>query len=96
MRVDKPRLFGKLSVSLILYQGGSSTTIRLYVTKERKAFLCGTKLVVFNQIIKFKMKTLEEICEAKVEQEFLEYSYVEGERLKELIKNSPDRLKGLF
>ncbi len=42
------------------------------------------------------MKTLEEICEAKVEQEYLEYSYVEGERLKELIKNSPDGLKGLF
>lgn len=42
------------------------------------------------------MKTLEETCEAKVEQEYLEYSYVEGERLKELIKNSPDGLKGLF
>lgn len=36
MRVDIPRPLGKLSVSLILYQGGSSTTIRLYVTKERK------------------------------------------------------------
>ena len=40
MRVDTPRPLGKLSVSLILYQGGSSTTIRLYVI-NRIICLCG-------------------------------------------------------
>lgn len=46
-------------------------------------------------LVYFK-ENIGEICEAKVEPEYLDYTYVEGERLKELIKNSPDGLKGLF
>lgn len=46
-------------------------------------------LVYFNE-------NIGEICEAKVEPEYLDYTYIEGERLRELIKNSPDGLKGIF
>ncbi len=58
--------------------------------------------VVSNVIIKGKIELVffnenkGEICKARVEPKYLEYSYVEGERLEELIKNSPDGLKGLF
>lgn len=40
-------------------------------------------------------ENIGEIREVKVVSEYLEYSYVEGDRLKELIKNSPVGLKGL-
>lgn len=47
------------------------------------------QLVYFNEL-------LGEICEANIEPRYLDYSYVEGERLKKLIENSPDGLKGIF
>lgn len=33
---------------------------------------------------------------ADIEPKYLDYSYIEGERLKKLIENSPDGLKGIF
>lgn len=74
MRVDIPRPLGKLSVSLILYQGGSSTTIRLYVRIECKHSCSIAKLVIFNEIIimsiwNFKMKFLFLV--------YIVYNYVE-------------------
>ncbi len=47
------------------------------------------QLVYFNELS-------GEICEANIEPRYLDYSYIEGERLKKLIENSPDGLKGIF
>lgn len=47
------------------------------------------QLVYFNELS-------GKICEANIEPRYLDYSYVEGERLKKLIENSPDGLKGIF
>lgn len=58
--------------------------------------------VVSNIIIEGKIQLVYfnelsgKICEANIEPRYLDYSYVEGERLKKLIENSPDGLKGIF
>lgn len=47
------------------------------------------------QVVYFNENT-GKICETTIEPKYLTYSYVEGERLEKLIKNSPDGLAGIM